>query len=355
MSQSKIFSERIKTLQKALRAEKKELFFIKNSVDLYYLTGIHMSLGHLYVGQTKARLFVDGRYFESVQKTSPVPVASLTSENQVDFLKGGKRVGFDSGTLTFQETTDLRGLCRKAKVKTFADPHLLMKLRLIKDDGEIRLMKKSAEFAYKAYEWARRRLKTGMTELDLATDLKIYCLKNGAEGMSFEPIVAFGKNTALPHHHPGKNKLKVNDVVLFDLGVVLGGYCSDMTRVCFVGKPDPKISHLFEINKAAQRMALAKCRPGVRLKELDQAARRVMRSADLEEYFIHGLGHGIGLEVHEYPRINSTGPDRNLTLEAGMAITIEPGLYLPGKGGVRYEDTIVITPKGYTNLYPEDR
>lgn len=224
---------------------------------------------------------------------------------------------------------------------------------MIKDEGEIRKMKKSAQFAFEAYQFAKRKLKVGITEGELARDLEIYCLKKGAERMSFESIIAFGKNTALPHHHPSKTKLKANDIVLFDLGVVLDGYCSDMTRVDFVGKVDPKLRHLYEVNRAAQRVALAKCKPGVRLKELDRAARRVMKSAGLEEYFIHSLGHGVGLDVHEYPRIKFDGVDRNLELQVGMAITIEPGLYLPGKGGVRYEDTVVITPKGYTNLYPE--
>ncbi|NGX47987.1 MAG: hypothetical protein K1000chlam3_01373, partial [Chlamydiae bacterium] len=212
-------------------------------------------------------------------------------------------------------------------------------------------MKKSAKFAYAAYEYIRKKVRPGVTEIELAKQLELYCLKNGAESMSFEPIVAFGKNTALPHHHPGKTKCKENDIILFDLGVMLEAYASDMTRMDFIGKVDPKLRQLHDINKAAQQVALSKCRPGVALKELDLAARRVMKNAGLEEYFIHSLGHGIGLEVHEYPRIKFDGPDRNLKLEAGMAITIEPGLYLSGKGGVRYEDTVVITPKGYVNLY----
>jgi len=336
-----------------LRKEASDVCFIKNPVDLAYLTGIQMSLGHLFVTQTRGRLFVDGRYFSAVKDKSPVPVESLKKENEIDFLKGSKRLCFDGSTLTFEETTTLRSICRKAKLKTESNPHLMKKMRLIKDETEIALMKKSGRFAYEAYQWLVKKAKPGMSEIELATQLKIYCLKKGAEEMSFEPIVAFGKNTALPHHHPGKTKLKENDILLFDLGVVLDGYCSDMTRVHFIGKKDPKLAHLFEVNKAAQKVALAKCRPGTLLKELDQAARRVMKAAGLEEYFVHGLGHGIGREVHEYPRINSDGPDRNLPLEAGMAITIEPGLYLPGKGGVRYEDTVVITPKGYTNLQKE--
>ncbi len=353
MTQSKIYSERIKKLQKVLRSEGLDGIFVENSFDLFYLTGLHLSLGHLIVQERKARLFVDGRYFEIASKKSPVPVENLSVENKLNFLNGVKTLAFDGNTISYNGFVLLRKMARKGKNKLLSHPEILQALRLIKDESEIRKMRKSAQFAYGAYQKIRRKLKPGVSEIELAKELEIYCLKNGAEKMSFEPIIAFGKNTALPHHHPGKTKLKENDIVLFDLGVVLDGYCSDMTRVDFVGKVDSKLAHIHDVNRAAQKVALAKCKPGVRLKELDIAARRVMASAGLEEYFVHGLGHGVGLEVHEYPRINKDGVDRNVKLEAGMAITIEPGLYLPGKGGVRYEDTVVITEKGYTNLYPE--
>ena len=261
-------------------------------------------------------------------------------------------LSFEESKLSYSDYVSLGKVCRKAKVKVSAKKGLVDDLRLIKDAHEIRLMKKAAELGYKAYQYIRKKLKPGVTEIELAKLLEIYCLKEGATGMSFEPIIAFGKNSALPHYHPGKTKLKANDIVLFDLGVMLNGYASDMTRVDFVGKVDPKLREIFEVNKAAQRMALAKCRPGVKLKELDIAARRVMKSAGYEEYYVHGLGHGIGLEVHEFPGIKVKGIDRNVVLEPGMVITIEPGIYLPGKGGVRYEDTIVITKDGYVNLYP---
>lgn len=353
MAHSNRYSERIKQLQGQLKTEGLTHFFVKHPVDLFYLTGIQMSLGYLFVSERGGRLFVDGRYFEAASKKSPVPVEELSGEKMVAFLKGGKKLAFEGTKMSFADVTHLRKVARKAKVKVVEKGGVVDQIRAIKEGSEIRLMKKSAEFAYGAYQYLKKRLKPGVMEVELARDLEIYCLKKGAEGMSFEPIIAFGKNTALPHYHPGKTKLKASDIVLFDLGVVLEGYCSDMTRVEFVGKVDPKLKTIYDVNRAAQKMALAKCRPGVRLKELDQAARRVMRSAGLEEYFIHGLGHGIGLEVHEWPRVRSDGADRNVVLEEGMAITIEPGLYLPGKGGVRYEDTIVITQKGYTNLYPE--
>ncbi len=353
MTKSKSSSERIKKLQKALKAEKQGALLVENPIDLFYLTGMKMSLGHLFVTQTKSRLFVDGRYLVAAEAQSSVPVLEMNQENEIDFLKGSKTLAFDGDRMTYSNFTHFRKVARKAKCKLTSDPDFLKTLRLIKEAGEIRKMKTSAQFAYAAYEYIRKKVRPGISEIELAKQLELYCLKNGAEKMSFEPIIAFGKNTALPHHHPGKTKCKENDIILFDLGVMLDGYASDMTRVDFIGKADSKLRHIYDVNKAAQRLALSKCRPGVALKELDIAARRVMKSAGLEEYFVHSLGHGIGLDVHEFPRIKFDGADRNFKLEAGMAITIEPGLYLPGKGGVRYEDTIVITPKGYMNLYKE--
>lgn len=349
MKQSNIFLERIKKLQKALKAKGLDGCLVDNSVDLLYLTGLQLSLGSLFVLQRKCALFVDGRYFEVAQKSSPVPIEPLTDEKQAAYLKGVEKLAFDGDHVSYTRFQKLK----KLKVKLVSEPDLMRDLRLIKDAGEIGMMKKSAEFGYMAYLMLKGQLKPGVTEIELARELEIYCLKNGAEKMSFDPIIAFGKNSSLPHHRPGNTKLKANDIALFDLGVVLDKYCSDMTRVEFVGKADPELKRLYEINFAAQRAALAVCKPGVKLKELDLAARKVMAKAGVEEYFVHTLGHGIGLLVHEYPRIHKEGPFKDVILEPGMAITIEPGLYLPGKGGVRYEDTIIITPRGYTNLYPE--
>jgi Xaa-Pro aminopeptidase len=349
MSRSKIFLKRIATLQAALQNEGLDGFFIEDPVDLFYFTGLKMSLGHLFVLQDRCTLFVDGRYTEAARGQKEIAVETLSDANETAFLKGVSRLGFRGDRMVFAHYTHLR----KKQVKLISKPSLIQALRRIKDPEELSLLQKSAHFNYKAYAYLRKQLKVGITEEELVKRLKIYCLEQGSEGVSFDPIIAFGKNSALPHYHPGGTKLRANDIVLIDMGVVLEGYCSDMTRVDFFGTPDPKLKDLYEVNLEAQRAALSKCRPGVKLKELDLAARQVMRKAGVEELFVHSLGHGIGLELHESPRIKFDGADRSLKLEPGMVITVEPGLYLPGKGGVRYEDTVVITPTGYVNLYPE--
>ena len=155
----------------------------------------------------------------------------------------------------------------------------------------------------------------------------------------------------MPHYHTGETKLKRSDIVLFDAGVVVDGYCSDMTRTFFFGKPISDLVPILDTVKNAQAASCKASKSGVMLKDLDQIAREVMAKEGLEEYFVHSLGHGIGLEVHEPPRVASQGADKNLKLKSGMVITIEPGLYVPGLGGVRWEDTIAINRRGYQNFY----
>jgi Xaa-Pro aminopeptidase len=241
----------------------------------------------------------------------------------------------------------------KLEVKLIPVTHSFKTLRAIKEKQEIVLMKKSAALLWKGFQFLRKALKKGVTEKELATRFEIFCLENGAERLAFEPIIAFGKNGAMPHYRSQNVKLKDGDAVLIDIGVVLNNYHSDMTRVVFYKKEDPYIRHLYDIVKRAQMSALKLCRPGTKFKELDLAARKIMREEGVEDLFVHSLGHGIGLETHEYPRIKFDNEDKDVVLESGMVFTVEPGLYVPGKGGVRYEDTIVITPTGYANFYPD--
>lgn len=328
-------------------------FLVENPLDLFYLTNLKLSSGLLFVAPKKSCLFVDGRYIEMAKEEAKIPVM-LTSEAAIRAFLSKQRISsvtFDSAKTTCERLKALRQLCG-CKMK--AKPHLLRQARAIKNPKEIARLKESAKLNYAGYLHICKLLRAGISERQLALAYQLYCLKEGAEGMAFEPIIAFGKNSALPHHRAGDTRLKKGDIVLFDLGAQLDGYASDMTRIQFFEKADPKLFELYLIAREAQRAAFALCKPGTPFGELDLAARAVMANAGVEELFVHSLGHGIGLEVHEFPLIKKSGPERNQPLEAGMAITIEPGLYLPGHGGVRYEDTILITPKGYQNLYPEE-
>jgi Xaa-Pro aminopeptidase len=342
---SKIYLNRISQLQNAFKDWNVKGCLVENPLDLFYLTGLQLSLGALVVLPQKTQLFVDGRYIEFAKKHSPVPVQLLTQFNA--FIRPLSSLAFDSQTTSVERESQLK----KLSDSWVPIPLLLKQIRSIKDAGELKAMKKSAQLLWKGFEHIRRSLKAGVTEKELALSFELYCRKHGAERLAFDPIVAFGKNSAYPHYRAGDAKLKKNDIVLIDIGVVVDKYHSDMTRTLFWGKADPRLVLLDSTVKKAHAAALALCKSGAKVGSLEKAACQVIEKAGLQEMILHSLGHGIGLETHEFPRIKYQGEDKDVILREGMVITIEPGLYLPGVGGIRHEDTIVITPNGYKNWY----
>lgn len=348
---SSLLKNRVNSLLKLLQEKDVQGCIVEEPVDLFYLTGLSLSHGALVATHGKITLFVDGRYIQAALEDSPVPCALYEDRNLLAFLekKPVDALVFDALTTSFEEFERLKKLFPETRLEPF--PGLLRDLRLIKDAYEQSALRKSARLLAKGFEYLKKRLRVGITELELALEFEIFCRRNGAEKLAFDPIIAFGANSAMPHYHPGKSRLKRGDIVLIDIGVVVDHYYSDMTRTLFFGKPDPFLKKWQAIVKEAHSAALKICKPGTKLGALDAAARAVMAKEGVENYFLHSLGHGVGLEIHEYPRIKATGVDKDLILKEGMTITIEPGLYLPGKGGIRYEDTVILTKKGYENLY----
>ena len=350
MTQSKIsFNARLSNFRHHFEKMGVEGFIIENPVDIAYFTGLSLSRGRLLIGPQKALLFVDGRYSESAKTHSPIPVKPLENQALIDALKDQQEVkqwGFDTG-LSVAMALKLQELFGKIPLKGVDQPTDCV--RLIKDERELELIEKSAELLWRGFLYLRGRLREGVQEKELAREFEFYVKTEGAEALSFTPIVAFGDHSALPHHRSGSRTLKRGDLVLLDLGVVLEGYASDMTRVIFFGDVAERLQEIYKCVRRAHQAALDLCAPGALISSLDLAARKEM--GDDEKYFVHSLGHGIGLEVHEAPRI-SKERDKE-TLKEGMVITIEPGLYLPGLGGVRYEDMVVITKSGYRNLFKQ--
>ena len=342
------FNKRIEKFQSFLKKEKVDGCVIDDPLDLFYLTGLQLSLGRLVVTQTEATLFVDGRYFQMCEEKASVTVKKSSPEAIKAMLKRVKTLAFDSAHTSVEGYEALQALVSK-KLKKM--PHPLKKIRAIKDGDELKALKKSAALLWKGFLHIQKMLKEGLTETDVAKEFELYSLKHGASKLAFEPIIAFGGNSAMPHHRAGSTRLKKGDIVLIDIGVVVDLYHSDMTRVIYFGKKNPKLVAMEKVVRQAHRAALLLCRPGTKVKNLDLAAREEMKKSGMEELFVHSLGHGVGLEIHEFPKIRKEGEDEDVVLETGMAITIEPGLYLPGVGGIRHEDTILITPKGYVNLY----
>ena len=343
---------RLATLCKALG---QEACIIEHPIDLFYLTGLQLSAGKLCVHADESILFVDGRYLQICQEKAPVKVCYDEREAIASFFAKCpcKRLYFDPKNTLYDSFLRWQELLRASKIELCANSALFQQLRMIKDHKELDKMRKSALLLWKGFDFLLTQFQEGITEKELARRFEIFSLQNGAEGLAFQPIIAFGAHSAMPHYQPDETPLQENSLVLIDIGVSLDHYHSDMTRVVFYKRPDPELKRLYQINKAGQEAALALCRPGVKLGTLDRAARDVMAREGVEQLYVHSLGHGIGLQTHEHPRIKWDGIDKDLVLEPGMVFTVEPGLYVAGKGGVRYEDTVVITASGYENFYPD--
>ncbi len=350
--ESDTFLKRIARLQSELQKTVLDGWLIEDPLDLYYLTGESFSIGQLWIGQKGVLLLVDERYIEKARQAVAVPVALKSWDACLDFIQRNliKKIGFDGDKTTFTRVQELQKKLNCLELESIGS--ITQDLRKTKDSQELVWIRKSAEILWQGYLYIKSLLKEGVKELEVAKKFEIFCLEQGADGLSFEPIIAFGENSALPHYRAGERALKKGDIVLIDIGAVFHKYASDMTRVVFFGDPDPFLDHWLDLTILAQQAALNLCKPGVKVADLDKAARSVFKKEEIEQYFVHSLGHGVGLEVHESPRLRF---DQEGVLTSGMVITLEPGLYLPGKGGVRYEDMIVITDNGFENLFPFEK
>lgn len=358
------YKRRIKLLQKRLQELACDALIVDDEINLFYLTGLQLSAGTMVVHQHGAYLLVDSRYFEHSQTSSPVPVL-LAEPGNASLIKllcnecsSVRTLAFNSDTTTYKnyqllQTCTNAVLADSGSVRTLplipvSNP--VLQLRSIKDADEIQLLREAGELGSKGFDYVCSLLKEGISENELATALEIFWKQNGSRSLAFDPIIAFKENGSMPHYRAGEAKLKAGDSVLIDIGVNFKHYHSDMTRVVFFKKADPTILEIFNIVKEAQLAALALCKPGTIIGELDAAARNLIASKGFGDKFTHSLGHGVGLEIHELPMLRNTAPFKDIALQPGMVITIEPGIYLPGAGGVRIEDTVVITEDGHENL-----
>jgi len=234
-------------------------------------------------------------------------------------------------------------LKKESKIKFFLQRNLVTNLREIKDEREIILLRKSCQLAFLGYQYAKKVIHPGMSERELAREIEYYLKKKGAERVAFETIVAGGINSSYPHHLTSNFVFQENDMVLLDLGVTYQGYCSDLTRIIFLGKIPKVIKKVYNTVKKAQEKVLAGIRPGKRVRGVFSFAYQVIEKAGYAKYFLHNLGHGIGIDIHEKPFINSKNRE---IFKPGMVFTIEPGIYLPQKFGIRIEDVVLVTKKG---------
>ena len=252
--------------------------------------------------------------------------------------KGAVRVGFDANLLTVAQLNALRKAIG-SKWRGREASGLVERLRMKKDAQELSVMRKAAVLAGEVVESVLKLIRPGVRENEIAAEIEYQMKQRGASGASFETIVASGPRGALPHARPTSKRLRKNELVVLDLGVILGHYCSDMTRTVHLGRAARRIRDWYRSVQTAQEAAVAAVRAGVTCGEVDAAAREVLKKNGLDQYFVHSTGHGLGLEVHEEPRV---ARGQAVRLEAGNVITIEPGIYLEGVGGIRIEDDVLV-------------
>lgn len=355
-----IHHKRLQQLQASLAKNTCDLLVVEDPTDLFYLTGIELSTGKLLATASDCILIVDKRYAELCQKCSPIPVWEAESHSlkaclNTPAFSGATSLGFDSSKTTYNNYLQLQKMAESKSVRLIPLDSPLRDLRMIKDASELQLLQDAANLGSLGFDFVLSSLKEGISEIEIANELEIFWKKHGSKGLAFDPIIAFGPNSSMPHYRAGSSRLKKGDIVLIDIGVNLLHYHSDMTRTVFYGTPQPQLAEIYEIVRKAQAAALSLCKPGTTLAELDAAARDLITSHGYGPQFTHSLGHGIGLEIHEYPVIKNAPPYASLLLQEGMVVTIEPGIYLPQIGGVRIEDTIAISRDGHINLTQREK
>jgi Xaa-Pro aminopeptidase len=327
--------------------------------DLRYLTGFTGSSAALAVTRRAASVFTDGRYTaQAAEEVSGAKVRIVSGSPAVAAVEwlaaqpGVDFAGFDPAWTSVAELTRWRAALpsrlRKTLLMALAAP-LVESLRQTKDSDELALMGEAALLGCKLFEHILGFIRPGMAEVEVAAELEHRARLMGAEGMSFETIVASGVRSALPHGRATAAKLPRKGFLTLDFGVILKGYCSDMTRTVYLGKPRGSERNAYQAVLEAQEAGVAAVVPGATCGEVDEAARSVLRNVGLAEAFSHSTGHGVGLEIHESPRV---GAGQKTRLAAGMVVTIEPGIYLAGQYGIRIEDMVAVTRTGGQVLTP---
>ena len=341
--------QRITTLQSNLGKDL-SFFYLTHPLDLFYFTGLDLSTGILIISEHEAKLLVDPRYIAKAKLLTGITVIPLAEkESHLPKADSLNKIGFVSKRTTVSEYFDFPPVLRE--FLTPIDP-LISEIRSIKDPDEIKLLMRAAKISEMAFLATREKLHSGISEKELASAYLSHATSQGASGGSFSPIVAFGKNSAYPHHRAG-DSLFQEELVLFDLGVMAEAYASDMTRCDLTHNQNALLAEDYKIVKEAYEIAFSLAKVGACVSDLDLAVKAYLKKWDREQLFTHSLGHGIGLEVHEYPRLHSKGPDCAVILKENMVITIEPGLYRAGLGGIRLENTVLITSKGPEALNKE--
>ncbi len=346
-----VHARRRRDAVKAMRREAKaDAFLISRSEDISWLTGFTGEDSLALIGAKWAVLITDSRYAEQAGEECDGTEVLVRTRNVLPEIveqlsqRKARTLGIQSMHLTARTYQMLGKEIGRKCIASISD--VVRKLRAVKDTAEIKAIRRSIAVAQDAMGdllSQGRSAFVGRTEQELAAELDYRMRQRGAAGSAFETIVAAGENGSRPHYRPGARTIERNDPVLIDWGALVEGYCSDLTRVVFTGTIRPELADIYQVVLRAQKAAIAAIKSGVACKTVDAAARSVIADAGYGEAFGHGLGHGIGREIHERPHVAASIDER---LRSGMIFTVEPGVYLPGIGGVRIEDDVLVTAKG---------
>ncbi len=349
-------SSRLGALREAIEAAECDALLVTSLVNVRYLTGFTGSAGMLLVTATDALLVSDGRYREQAREQiaaaeTDVEIEIGKAPEQLDAIdrvaKGIGRLGLEANDISWASKRRLPaalGQFTSGGGVLVATQSLVERLRVVKDEGELARIELAADIADVALAQVKERLTGGPTEAEFALELDYEMRRRGADDVSFETIVASGPNGALPHHQPSDRPVAPGELVVVDFGALVDGYHSDMSRtLCVGGVRSAELSDLLEAVLASQRAGVRTVRPGVSGAEVDEACRTSLENAGYGDLFVHGTGHGVGLEIHEAPAV---APGSTDILTEGAVVTVEPGAYVAGLGGVRIEDTLVVTATG---------
>lgn len=344
---------RVKQIQNYLIEQQADAIFIESATNRYYLSGFTGTSGALLITKEKAYFITDFRYIEQAKvEVVPNGFEIINQKQQTIYgaakaqceLEGLNVLLVESAYMTLQEKTFLAS----ESFKVVETTNVVENMRIIKTKDEMTHIKKAVEIIEATFEHVCAHLKVGMREDEVAEMALSHVKKLGGSGMSFETIVASGYRSAFPHGVASNKVIEYGDIVTIDFGAYYNRYVSDMTRTFFVGEiQNPQLEEIYTIVKEAKKRSIEAIRPGMKTSDIDKIARDYIVEHGYGEYFGHGTGHGIGIDIHEAPRVS--GQDTTV-LQAGMVVTVEPGIYIPGTGGVRIEDDILVTETGHQNL-----
>lgn len=341
-------------LRQLLERRKLPLLVVSNPVNIFYLTGFRGSAGVAILGPSEALLWVDPRYTQQAREQARgVEVVEergslLKAAGRCLGKMGVKKAGYEDGHLTCAGLRELAGQT-PGTVRLTPAGELVEELRYVKDPEEIEYIRNAGRLTAAVLAEVIKQVRPGVRESDLAAEIECRLRRRGADGAAFETIVASGPRAAWPHARASAKLLKKSELVIFDLGAILRGYAADMTRTFYLGNPSRRVRSLYSAVLEAQQRAVRSLGAGKRARDVDAAARRALAARGLDGWFTHSTGHGVGLEIHEKPRLARGEQQR---LKAGCVVTVEPGVYLEGLGGIRIEDTVLVRRGGGEILTP---